>query len=101
MSENKYPNSGRMFTNGYKNPGTKAPDHKGMILMERSVLKKLLQDTDADDIEIKLSAWDMQGAKGPWLRLAWDNFVPSGNAARSAPVQQQNSSHIDDEDIPF
>lgn len=100
MSENKFPNSGRMFPNSYKkNP--KQPDHKGVILMERSVLRKLLQDTDADDIEIKLAGWNMQGAKGPWLRLAWDNFVPSGNAARSAPVQQQNSSHIDDEDIPF
>ena len=106
MSNNKYPNTGRMFPNGYKkNP--KHPDYKGEIVMERSTLRQLLSENDgSDDIPIKIAAWDMQGAKGPWIRLSWDNYKPSGNVTtqRSGNVttrHQQQSINDDESDIPF
>jgi hypothetical protein len=102
MTENKYPNSGRMFPNSYKK-SPKQPDHKGTISMTRSALKELLQSTDADDIEIKLAGWDMQGAKGPWLRLAWDNYKPATAPAMASVANEnrQSNHNVDDDDIPF
>ena len=57
----QYPNSGKLSTNKYKEPGDKKPDMHGDITMERSTLKKLLEETDEDNIVIKLSAWHMEG----------------------------------------
>jgi hypothetical protein len=67
--------------------------------MERSALKKLLEETDEDDITIKLSCWDMSGSYGPWFRLAWNNYKPKENPQ---PVRQQpKPAPIDDSEIPF
>jgi hypothetical protein len=85
----KYPNSGSLNVNSYKN-SDRQPDHKGSIKMERSVIKKLLEECE-DEIEIKLSGWNMKGSKGMWIRLAWDNYKKP-----EAPKPQP-----DNEDMPF
>ncbi len=96
----QYPNSGKLSTNKYKEPGDKKPDMHGEIIMERSTLKKLLEETDEDGILIKLSAWHMEGNYGPWMRLAWNNYKPQQQPQQQqAPAQQ--SMPEDDQDIPF
>jgi hypothetical protein len=95
----QYPNSGKLSPNKYKESGDKKPDKTGELVMERSALKKLLEETDEDDIVIKLSCWDMSGNYGPWLRLAWNNYKPK--EAAPEPRQQPKQSPIEDDDIPF
>ena len=85
----QYPNSGSLNVNKFKKEGDKAPNLNGQIIMERSALKRLL-DEQGDEITIKLSAWTMPDAgRGKWLRLSWNNY-------KSDKPAQKNS-----EDIPF
>jgi hypothetical protein len=94
--QNKYPNSGILNTNSYKN-SDKQPDFKGSIKMNRTVLKQLMMGTTEEDIEIKLSAWNMQGARGPFMRLAWDNYKkPEQPKPAPAPIVD-----TPEEDLPF
>jgi len=94
--ENKYPNSGLLNTNSYKN-SEKQPDFKGSIKMSRSVLKQLMMEATGEDIEIKLSAWNMNGARGPFMRLAWDSYKKPEQAKPAPPPVMDTP----DEDLPF
>ena len=101
----QYPNSGKLSNNKYKEQGDKKPDMHGEIVMTRSVLKQLLEETDEDDITIKLSAWAMEGNYGPWMRLSWNNYKPKKEEP-SAPVpaaSRDGKGSFDDmdDDIPF
>jgi hypothetical protein len=97
----QYPNSGKLSHNKYKEQGDKKPDMHGEIIMERSVLKKLLEETDEDGILIKLSAWNMEGSYGPWMRLSWNNYKkPAEAAPQPAPAPRKEEQESDD-DIPF
>lgn len=99
----QYPNSGKLSNNKYKEQGDKKPDMHGEIVMTRSVLKQLLEETDEDDITIKLSAWAMEGNYGPWMRLSWNNYKPKAEAApqqRQAEPQNKGFDDMED-DIPF
>lgn len=97
----QYPNSGKLSTNKYKEPGDKKPDMHGEITMERSTLKKLLEETDEDGIVIKLSAWNMDGSYGPWMRLSWNNYKKPQEAAPQQQAAPQQNGFDDDQDIPF
>ena len=102
MSGNKYPNSGKLSANRYKdNP--KKPDLVGEIVMQRSALKELMMEHTDDEIVIKLSGWNMDGQYGTWTRLSWNNYKPKtdGNVSKPAPAQQQRSLPDDDQDVPF
>lgn len=96
----QYPNSGKLSHNKYKESGDKKPDMVGDIVMERSVLKQLL-DEQGDEITIKLSAWKMEGNYGPWMRLSWNNYKPKteDQPRQQAPVQA--AIPLDDSDVPF
>lgn len=96
----QYPNSGKLSTNKYKEPGDKKPDMHGEITMTRTALKGLLEETDADDVVIKLSAWHMEGNYGPWMRLAWNNYKPQ-QQQQQAPQQRAPEPDGMDDDIPF
>lgn len=102
MSGNKYPNSGKLSANRYKDTDKK-PDVVGEIVMQRSALKGLMEEHDGDDIVIKLSGWHMEGQYGAWTRLSWNNYKPkeSGNFTRSEPPIKQESIPVDDSDVPF
>lgn len=102
MSQNKYPNSGKLGTNRYKdNP--KKPDVVGEIVMQRSTLKELMAEHDGDEIVIKLSGWNMEGNYGAWTRLSWNNYKPKqdggGNVSNEPP--KQSAIPVEDDDIPF
>lgn len=98
----QYPNSGKLSNNKYKEPGDKKPDMHGEIVMTRTVLKQLLNETDEDDIVIKLSAWAMEGNYGPWMRLSWNNYKPK-QQEQPTPQQRAEQQRMDDDDldIPF
>lgn len=104
MSQNKYPNSGKLSANRYKDTDKK-PDVVGEIVMTRSTLKGLLEEHDGDDIVIKLSGWNMEGQYGPWTRLSWNNYKPkeqtNGNVSKPAAAAPQQSIPEDDSDVPF
>ena len=88
----QYPNSGSLSVNKFKKEGDKAPNLNGSIIMERSALKRLL-DEQGDEITIKLSAWTMpDSGRGKWLRLSWNNY----KSDKPTPSKSQDS-----EDIPF
>ena len=104
MTQNKYPNSGKLSANRYKDTDKK-PDVVGELVMQRSALKGLMEEHDGDDIVIKISGWNMQGQYGNWTRLSWNNYKPkdqtNGNVARAVPPPQQQAISDDDQDIPF
>ena len=93
----EYPNSGRLVHNKYKEAGDRKPDMTGEIIMTRTALKGLLEEHDGDDIVIKLSAWQMSGQWGPWLRISWNNYRKP-DVQKPQPV---NQIPISDQDIPF
>ena len=59
----QYPNSGKLSANRYKDAPNK-PDMVGELVMDRSALRTLLEETDSDDIVIKLGVWKMSGEYG-------------------------------------
>jgi hypothetical protein len=104
----QYPNSGRLAPNKYKdNP--KKPDLKGEIKMTREALRQLAMEQPGEEITIKLSAWNMEGQYGPWLRLSWDNYKkPEGQGypprqeyQQPRPVAPRQQYPTDNSDIPF
>lgn len=101
----QYPNSGKLSTNKYKEQGDKKPDMHGEIIMTRTVLKQLLEETNEDDITIKLSAWSMEGNYGPWMRISWNNYKPQQQQQEPqkqyAWLKQQQADMDDDSSIPF
>ena len=94
----KYPNSGKLSANRYKD-NEKKPDVVGELIMTRSALKELMGEHDDDDIVIKISGWNMEGQYGPWTRLAWNNYKPKTNDNVVKPSVQQAIE--DDGDVPF
>ena len=97
----QYPNSGKLSHNKYKESGDKKPDMVGDIVMERSVLKQLL-DEHGDEITIKLSAWKMEGSYGPWMRISWNNYKPKTEEQPRQQAPAQKAIPMDDsDDIPF
>jgi len=87
----EYKNSGMLSPNRWKKT-EKQPDHKGAIKLERSLLKKLLEATDEDDINIKLSGWTRKGQYGEFISLKYDDFQE---------VPKTKPTPMEDGDIPF
>ena len=94
---NKYPNSGRLNYSKRKiHP--KSPDLYGDITLERSYLRTLLQETEGDDITIKLDAWQNDGQYGTFFQLkvnTWKKTEPAIEAPKAAMPE------ADDDPIPF
>lgn len=87
----EYKNSGKFSPNKWKKTD-KQPDHKGAIKLERSLLKKLLELTDEDDITIKLSGWNRKGEYGDFISLKYDDFQE---------IPKTKPTPVEDGDIPF
>jgi hypothetical protein len=102
----EYPNSGKLSHNKYKAEGDKKPNWTGEIIMDRSVLRQLMDEHTDDDIVIKLSGWDMSGNYGPWMRLSWNNYKPPLKENPYVPpakpaVKAPPAVDIPEEDLPF
>ena len=96
---NQYPNSGSFNPNKYKT-SPKHPDYKGSIKIDRAVILALLKEqTDPDEIEIKLAMWEMQGARGPWMRVSWDNYKKPEESKPQPPTTAVKPEDIDE--LPF
>jgi hypothetical protein len=101
---NQYPNSGKLSHNKYKTAEDKKPNWVGEIIMDRSVLRQLMDEHTDDEIVIKLSGWDMGGNFGPWMRLSWNNYKPAPRENPYAPPAKPKAApqaEIPDEDLPF
>lgn len=95
-----YTNTGRLSANKYKQHD-KQPDLKGSISLERALLKQLLQETDEDQITIKLSGWNRDGQYGPFISLMYDSYKKQEEPAPRPAPPQQAAIPEDDSDIPF
>lgn len=92
----KYPNSGRLnYAKNKINPNS--ADLWGDITIERALLKQLLEESDADDIVIKLSGWQKDGNNGPWFSIKINTWKPN----QQQVPQPKPAASISNEDIPF
>ncbi len=92
----KFPNSGRLNYSQRKiHP--KSPDLYGELVLDRTFLKNLMEQTDEDDIPIKLDAWQNEGQYGAWFQLKVNTYKKEGgNVTTSAPAPPADNS-----DLPF
>ena len=91
---NKYPNSGRLNYSKRKiHP--ESPDLYGDITFERSYLRTLLQETEGDDITVRLDAWQNDGQYGTFFQLK----VNTGK--KTETLEAPKPPVVDDSDVPF
>lgn len=96
----QYPNSGVLFPRQKRTD--KAPDWGGEIIMEVSLLKQLMQESDGDGVTIKISGWVRQGTKGEFISLKYDSFKPQQQDRQSSePTRRAPPPDLSDEDLPF
>ena len=96
----KFPNSGRLnYSQRKVHP--KSPDLYGELVLDRHFLKDLMEQTDEDDIVIKLDGWQQDGNYGPWFSIKVNTYKkPDGSSSTSAPARAAPPP-ANDEDIPF
>ena len=81
-----YLNRGALFLSSQRK-SDKAPEFFGSIKLDRAYIKDLLNKTDEDGIEVKLSAWKKPTKTGgTFLSLSVDTFVKKEAAA---PQQEE------------
>jgi hypothetical protein len=95
----KFPNSGRLnYSQRKVHP--KSPDLYGELVLDRKFLKDLMEQTDEDDIPIKLDAWQNDGQYGTYFSLKVNTYKkPDGNV--TAPVPVAAPPAVDSDDVPF
>ena len=85
----EYPNTGMLMPSTVRK-SEKAPDFWGDIKFERAYLRSLLDETDGDVIQVKLSAWKRESKAGNrFLSLAVDTYKKE-----SAPKQEKDEWDI-------
>ena len=98
----EYPNSGALFPREKRNE--KSPEWGGEIIMEKSLIKQLMEESDGDGVLIKISGWVRQGSRGEFISLKYDSFKPQprerqiDEPTRRAPPPP---AFDDSDDIPF
>jgi hypothetical protein len=71
----EYLNTGGLFVSTVRKTD-KSPDYFGNIKVDRSYLKFLMEQTDADGIEIKLGGWKKESKTGNrFISLSVDTYV--------------------------
>ena len=99
----EYPNSGALFPRQKRTD--KAPDWGGEIVMEKSLIKQLMQESEGDGVLIKISGWVRQGTRGDFISLKYDSFKPQPRERErqiDEPTRRAPPPMDDDmSDIPF
>ena len=96
---NKYPNSGRLnYAKNKVNPNS--ADIYGEIVFDRQFLRNILNETDSDDIPVKLSGWQKDGNYGPWFAIRVNTYKKEESGGVNPPPPPV-SPPVNDEDIPF
>jgi len=92
-----FPNRGRLNYSKQK-INQSSPDLYGEIAIERGLLRQLLEETDEDNIVIRLSGWEKSGNYGPWFSIqvnTWKKTEPPLTKPAAPPPV------VDDQDLPF
>jgi hypothetical protein len=98
----KFPNSGRLNYSQRK-INQKSPDLYGDITFDRAYLKSILEETDGDEILVKLDAWQNDGQYGTYFSLKVNTWKKpeTGQAQPPAPPRPQAPPPADESDVPF
>jgi hypothetical protein len=101
---NKYPNSGRLnYAKNKVNPNS--ADIYGEIVFDRQYLRDLLNETDQDDIPVKLSGWQKDGNYGPWFAIRVNTYKKENPYAPQKVAPKEENFSTDGmtgfEDLPF
>jgi hypothetical protein len=71
----EYLNTGGLFVSTIRNT-EKSPDYFGSIKVDRTYLKFLMEQSDADGVEIKLGGWKRESKTGNrFISLSVDTYV--------------------------
>ncbi len=71
----EYLNTGGLFVSTVRKT-EKSPDYFGSIKVDRTYLKFLMEQSDADGIEIKLGGWKRESKTGNrFISLSVDTYV--------------------------
>jgi hypothetical protein len=98
----EYPNSGALFPRQKRTE--KAPEWGGEIIMEKSLIKQLMDESDGLGVTIKISGWVRQGSRGEFISLKYDSFKPQPQERErqsSEPTRRAPPPDLIDDDIPF
>jgi len=76
----EYLNTGGLFVSTVRKT-EKSPDYFGSIKVDRTYLKFLMEQSDADGIEIKLGGWKRESKTGNrFISLSVDTYVKKEEA---------------------
>ena len=96
---NKLPNTGRLnYSQRKVHP--KSPDLYGDITFDRAYLRSVMEETDSDEITIRLDSWQNDGPNGTWFSLkvnTWKKTEP----ALTPPPKKPIPPDVEDDPIPF
>ena len=94
----KFPNSGRLnYSQRKVHP--KSPDLYGELVLDRALIKTLMEAKDEDEIVVKLDGWQNDGNYGTYFSLKVNTWKkPDGNVS-TPPAKQEPPA--DDQDLPF
>lgn len=96
----KFPNSGRLnYSQRKLHP--KSPDLYGELVLERSYLRTLMEQTDEDEIVVKLDAWQNDGQYGTYFSLKVNTWKKPEGEQPPAPPRPQAPPPADESDVPF
>ena len=93
-----FPNRGRLNYSKQK-INQSSPDLYGEIAIERALLRQLLEETDEDNIIIRLSGWQKDGNYGPWFSIQVNTWKKS--ETMQLPKAEPKPPVVDDGDLPF
>jgi len=80
----EYLNTGGLFVSTVRKT-EKSPDYFGSIKVDRTYLKFLMEQSDADGIEIKLGGWKRESKTGnKFISISVDTYVKK---EESKPVE--------------
>lgn len=96
----KFPNSGRLnYSQRKVHP--KSPDLYGELVLERSYLRQLMEETDEDEITVKLDAWQNDGQYGTYFSLKVNTWKKTEPALTPKPPQKPATPEPESDDVPF
>lgn len=76
----------------------KSPDLYGDITLDRAYLRGVMNETDSDEITIRLDSWQNDGPNGTWFSLKVNTWKKTEPALTPKPAAPQP---VDDSDVPF
>ena len=101
------PNTGTLFNNDRKDPGSSQPDMKGYIYLDRALINEQLKNTpDNELVKFDVGAWDNGGRFGMSFSVPYvkpeDRVNQKTQAAEPAvPAAEPAPQPGQDDDVPF